>query len=136
MPPKILESNIINGSDKGELQNMCMRCDGFCCKIGVVVHLTSDEVTKFQDLAIKLQVDVKPTILPETGEYAASYKPTKIDEPCGFLDLSTNLCRIYEDRPNWCKQYFCGDDSDPRFSKGESWKERLKKTMSRMFLRS
>ncbi len=131
-----VELNIINGFDKGELQNICMRCDGFCCKIGVVVYLTPDEVTKFHELAIKLQVDVKLTILPETGEYATSYNPTKIDEPCGFLDLSTNRCRIYDDRPNWCKQYFCSEDSDPRFFKGESWKERIKKTLSRMFLLS
>jgi Fe-S-cluster containining protein len=98
--------NIAPDLPEGEFQRRyCFRCGGLCCKKGVFVPLKDAELKKMCDLAHQLQRDVVMSIETVDGEEVWVMSNTPY--PCGFLDLQTNRCLIYKDRPDFCKTHFC-----------------------------
>jgi Fe-S-cluster containining protein len=86
-------------------QKFCSRCGARCCKVGVYVPLTIPEIFRMNKLATKFKVNVKLSLEPLKGEltWVMSYA----SKPCGFLDLKTNRCIIYEARPELCREFYC-----------------------------
>lgn len=89
----------------------CSNCDGFCCKYEVAVPLSEKEFQRMHYLAEKHQVMVKLDIQGETKQYWMSRSKSG-KEPCGFLN-SNDQCIIYDERSEFCKNWFCDKTSDP-----------------------
>lgn len=67
-------------------------CQTFCCRL--VVRLTAEE-----------RMRGVPCVGPSMG-----CVPKDEDGSCVHLDRNTNLCRIWNERPQVCRDYDCNND--------------------------
>lgn len=94
-----------NYPDGSFQEQFCSKCNARCCRVGVWVPLLENEFSRINLLARKLELPILLSIQRIEGEdvWVMSYS----DKPCGFLDQTTNRCLIYDDRPDYCKNFFC-----------------------------
>lgn len=98
--------NLVNGYSKEEFrERFCSKCGALCCREGVFIPLTNEEFWKMNELSRALQKDVALTIERLDGKLV--WIMGHVKRPCGFLDQGTNLCLVYEDRPDLCREHYC-----------------------------
>jgi Fe-S-cluster containining protein len=74
-----------------------------CCRGPIILRLTRVEVRGFKERAVKLGVDLQITQTADGGEWVRFSK--HLGENCPMLDAATFVCRIYEDRPQRCREF-------------------------------
>jgi len=89
----------MRSSDSSEL---CLAC-GLCCN-GVifadVLVQAGDDPARLQALGLPLRRRQQPAREPESES-----RPTKFSQPCAALDGCR--CRIYAERPSYCREFEC-----------------------------
>lgn len=86
---------------------ICLECDARCCRgVGVDgVVMTLPEAARFK----KSYPDLKFTRTTFEGE---PVKMMVFNGNCPFLDAHKDRCKVYEDRPETCKNWFCFDQGE------------------------
>ena len=83
---------------------ICMnQCGAMCCRGPLVLRLSEDEVRDFEAHAVSLGVALRITQTPEQGGWLRF-----LDHPgehCPMLDDATSACRIYQHRPQHCRDF-------------------------------
>lgn len=74
----------------------CKRC-GECCKFGLLKD------GNLQHIANSLHLS-----LEDFSKYF-SYRPTQKNDYCIHYDIDNKLCKIYDNRPQVCRDFFCED---------------------------
>lgn len=78
-------------------------CGAQCCRAPGHFKLTRTELVPLRQAANRLHVrfTVVATAAPDTvvADHALN------GGTCAFLDRKTNLCRVYEDRPDACRRF-------------------------------
>lgn len=92
----------------------CVSC-GWCCKL-FIVNLTEAE---YKSKSYKTMFDQFLTDFNEAEMRGANLVAKKDDESCVYLD-ENNKCKIYNKRPNVCRDFFC-------HSKEEKFSEMIEK---------
>ncbi len=83
---------------------ICMdQCKAMCCRGPIILRLTPGEVPGFKELAAGLGVDVRISQNSDGGGWLRFSDHS--GEHCPMLDSSTSACRIYEDRPQRCRDF-------------------------------
>lgn len=95
----------------------CSQCPGYCCSYPRIVTEESDR----QRLASHLGLSVASLLEQHLQRYVYESEDESIDEwillhrvdpiygsVCGFLDPEARRCRVYEGRPEICRQYPSG----------------------------
>ena len=84
--------------------HICMtQCKAMCCRGPLVLQLTGKEVPAFKGHASSLGVDLVVGTAPDGGGWVRF--SDHAGERCPMLDESTFACRIYEDRPQRCREF-------------------------------
>ena len=84
--------------------DICMnQCRAGCCRGPIVLELTPNEVAPFEDQASRLGANLQVGRSPGGGGWVrfADYP----GERCPMLDGETFACRIYQDRPQRCRDF-------------------------------
>jgi len=76
--------------------NLCLEC-GLCCN-GVIFADVELQAIEVQRLKFKIQI---PATRGKNGQQGV----TKLPQPCAALDGCR--CRIYAERPTYCRQFEC-----------------------------
>jgi len=96
--------HIIAGLSVEAASLICMnQCKAMCCRGSLVLILTSSEVDAFKKQASGLGVDLLMTQTSDGGGWVRFSEHE--GEHCPMLDSSTSTCRIYEDRPQRCRDF-------------------------------
>ena len=84
--------------------HICMsQCKAMCCRGSLILMLTSAEVSVFDQRAVALGVAVH---INRTADGGGSVRFSEHDgDHCPMLDDATSACRIYEDRPQRCRDF-------------------------------
>ena len=82
--------------------DICMnQCRAMCCRGPLILRLSGDESSRFEEQAMALGLTVKVAAAPGGGgwvKFAEHY-----GERCPMLEDTTSACRIYHDRPKRCR---------------------------------
>lgn len=100
--------NLSSKPDTAPEEELCLKC-GLCCN-GVLfsdVRLQpGDNPARLRSLGLRLD---RPRPKPRIGKTAPARDPAagawKFQQPCAALDGCR--CRIYTDRPKYCRQFDC-----------------------------
>ena len=87
-----------------EASEICMdQCRAMCCRGPLILELAAEEAEAFRDRAAVLgtEVDFLPLSQGRAGVRFSDYA----GECCPMLDRDTFACRIYENRPERCRQF-------------------------------
>ena len=99
-----MSPHIIAGLSVEAASLICMdQCKAMCCRGSLVLLLASSEVDAFTEHASVLGVDLLMTRTPDGGGWVRFSEHE--GEHCPMLDSSTSTCRIYEDRPQRCREF-------------------------------
>lgn len=83
---------------------ICMHeCRAQCCQGPLYLRLTAQEVRGFQAKAAALGVALH--VFPEVDGGGSIRFPDYDGERCPMLDEATSACRIYEERPQRCREF-------------------------------
>ena len=87
-----------------DASNICMnQCKAMCCRGPLILRLNQQEAPAFQQQANELGVEVQVGQAPDGGGWVRfSDYP---GERCPMLDDATSACRIYQDRPQRCRNF-------------------------------
>ncbi len=99
-----MPARLIAGLTPEAASHICMnQCKAMCCRGPLILQLTVEEVPRFQTQAARLSIDAKITPAADGGGWVRfSDHP---GERCPMLDPSTFVCRIYEERPQRCRDF-------------------------------
>ena len=82
--------------------DICMnQCRAMCCRGPLILRLSGDESSRFEEQAMALGLTVKVDAAPGGGGWVKFAEHT--GERCPMLDDTTSACRIYQDRPQRCR---------------------------------
>ena len=99
-----MSPHLIAGLSAEAASHICMnQCKAMCCRGSLVLPLTSSEVQAFNEHAAALGVDLRMTPTPDGGGWVRFSEHE--GEHCPMLESSTSTCRIYEDRPQRCRDF-------------------------------
>lgn len=99
MPP-----HLIPGLTPEEASDICMnRCRAMCCRGPLILQLQAEEVENFRRLGTALGVTVSITARPDGGGWVKFGDHP--GERCPMLDGDTFGCRIYDQRPQRCRNF-------------------------------
>ena len=95
---------LVSGLTTEAASQICMnQCKAMCCRGSLVLQLTSSEVTAFKSHSAILGVDALITPTSDGGGQVRFAEHP--GEHCPMLDESTFACRVYEDRPQRCRDF-------------------------------
>jgi len=77
---------------------ICKKC-GDCCLFTTVKMKNNSFDKEYMDFLEKTR--------PNMFLFSDDNKTMRIIAPCICFDRADNSCKIYEDRPEKCKNYFC-----------------------------
>ena len=84
--------------------DICMnQCRAMCCRGPLILRLSRDESSRFEEQAIALGLTVKVDAAPGGGGWVKFAEHT--GERCPMLEDTTSACRIYQARPQRCRIY-------------------------------
>lgn len=83
------------------IKAICNKC-GDCCREFEVFLANTPENFQKRSLIEKFVVDSLDIIFERIDGISM-----KVYGPCIYLDEKTNKCRIYKNRPERCKQFYC-----------------------------
>ena len=99
MPPRLVQ-----GLSLEQASHLCMsRCGGMCCRGNLILVLGAGEINRFQRLAAELGIDTQVETRPG-GEGWVRFARHP-GEHCPMLENDTSACRIYEERPQRCRDF-------------------------------
>ena len=82
--------------------DICMnQCRAMCCRGPLILRLSGDESSRFEEQAMALGLTVKVDAAPGGGGWVKFAEHT--GERCPMLEDTTSTCRIYQDRPQRCR---------------------------------
>jgi len=82
--------------------DICMnQCRAMCCRGPLILRLSGDESSRFEEQAMALGLTVKVDAAPGGGGWVKFAEHT--GERCPMLEDTTSACRIYQDRPQRCR---------------------------------
>lgn len=99
MPPHLLP-----GLTPEAATDICMnQCRAGCCRGPLVLSLEVSEIADFESQAARLGTKVHVALAPDGAGWVkfADYPGQR----CPMLDQSTYACRIYENRPQRCREF-------------------------------
>ncbi len=99
-----MPSRLIAGLTPEAASHICMhQCRAMCCRGPLILQLTVEEAPGFRAQAARLKIDAKITSAGDGGGWVRfSDYP---GERCPMLDPDTFACRIYEERPQRCRDF-------------------------------
>ena len=99
-----MASFLAPGIPPQEASRICMNeCRAMCCRGPLLLELAASEVEGFVAAGKKLQVHVKVnTTVDGPGWVKFADHP---GEQCPMLDSKTYACRIYQARPQRCREF-------------------------------
>lgn len=99
-----MSPHLVAGLSAEAASRICKeQCGGMCCRGSLVLQLTSNEVSAFNEHAAILGVALLMTPTSDGGMWVRfSEHP---GEHCPMLDASSSICRIYKDRPQRCRDF-------------------------------
>ena len=77
----------------------CSYCPGKCCRYFALPIDTPESQKEYDNMRWYLLHERAAIFVDDGTWYLLVYSP------CNFLDKETNLCSIYETRPNICREY-------------------------------
>ena len=84
--------------------HICMhQCRAGCCRGPLILRLNCQEVLAFKEHATILGVALQVTQAPDGGGWVRF--ADHAGEHCPMLDPMTSACRIYQDRPQRCRDF-------------------------------
>jgi Fe-S-cluster containining protein len=84
--------------------NICLnQCKAGCCRGPLILRLTGDEALAFAAHGAALNIDVSIIRTPDGGGWIRFTDHQ--GEHCPMLDAHTSRCRIYQDRPQRCRDF-------------------------------
>jgi Fe-S-cluster containining protein len=99
-----MPAEIMPGLTPEEASRICMeQCRAMCCRGPLILELTRDEADLFRGHAARFGVDAQVTARPDGGGWVRF--SDHAGERCPMLDPGTNACRIYQDRPQRCRDF-------------------------------
>jgi Fe-S-cluster containining protein len=99
MPPHLLE-----GLSAEAASQICMnQCKAMCCRGSLVLQLTITEVAPFRERAAALGLAALIAPTSDGGGWVRFAEHP--GEHCPMLDGTTSACRIYEHRPQRCRDF-------------------------------
>ena len=82
--------------------DICMnQCRAMCCRGPLILRLSGDESSRFEEQAMALGLTVKVDAAPGGGGWVKFAEHT--GERCPMLEDTTSACRIYQNRPQRCR---------------------------------
>ncbi len=97
-------SFLVDGLTTEEASRICMeQCRAMCCRGPLILELSAEEAEDFRSRAAALGAEVN--FLPLSRGRAGVRFSDYPGEFCPMLDRDTFACRIYEDRPERCRQF-------------------------------
>ena len=94
----------VAGLAPAAISDICMiQCKAMCCRGPLVLTLTKDEVPGFRAHATELGVALRLGENPDGSGWVRF--PQHNGSHCPMLDDVTSACRIYEDRPQRCRDF-------------------------------
>ena len=82
--------------------DICMnQCRAMCCRGPLILRLSGDESSRFEEQAMALGLTVKVDAAPGGVGWGKFAEHT--GERCPMLEDTTSACRIYQDRPQRCR---------------------------------
>lgn len=96
--------HLMEGLTQEAASRICMdQCRAMCCRGPLVLRLEPDEVRGFERRAHDLDVDL---VLGRAADGGGLVRFTDhTGESCPMLDRATFACRIYEHRPQRCREF-------------------------------
>jgi len=99
MPP-----HLISGLSPEAASHICMhQCRAMCCRGPLILRLTWQEASAFEGQAAALGVALKMSQAPDGGGWVRFAE--HVGECCPMLDQTTSACRIYQARPQRCRDF-------------------------------
>jgi Fe-S-cluster containining protein len=99
MPP-----HLSPGLTSEAASQICMhQCRAMCCRGPLILRLTAQETLAMKEQAAALGVPLQVSQAPEGGGWVRFSEHT--GERCPMLDATTYACRIYNDRPQRCRDF-------------------------------
>jgi Fe-S-cluster containining protein len=99
MPPRTIPGLTTEAANR-----ICMnQCKAMCCRGSLILLLTNGEVHAFSERAAGLGMDLLMTPTLDGGGWVRFSEHE--GEHCPMLDSATYTCRIYEDRPQRCRDF-------------------------------
>ena len=96
--------HVVAGLTAPAASGICMsQCKAMCCRGALILQLTPDEVDGFKGQASKLGVEAQVAESPDGGGWVRFAEHP--GEHCPMLDDATSACRIYQDRPQRCRDF-------------------------------
>ena len=84
--------------------DICMnQCRAMCCRGPLILRLSGDESSRFEEQAMALGLTVKVDAAPGGGGWVKFAEHT--GERCPMLEDTTSACRIYQKRPQRCRTF-------------------------------
>src|SRR5438128_1189306 len=99
MPP-----HLFPGLSPETASHICMhQCRAMCCRGPLILRLSAQEALAFRGHAAALGVALQMSQAPDGGGWVRF--PEHIGECCPMLDQATSACRIYQARPQRCRDF-------------------------------
>ena len=92
------------GLTPGQATRICMeQCRAMCCRGPLILELAPREVLPFQRAAGELAVTAQLQVRQDGSGWLRF--ADHHGERCPLLDPASNACRIYEQRPQRCREF-------------------------------
>jgi Fe-S-cluster containining protein len=99
MPP-----HLRTGLTPAAASHICMHeCKAMCCRGPMYLRLTPEEVVAFKEQAAALGVALRIVLAPD-GSGSVGFLDHE-GERCPMLDSATWACRVYQHRPQRCRDF-------------------------------
>ena len=99
-----MSPHLVDNLSAEATSHICInQCRAMCCRGSLVLQLSSGEVAAFRQQATILGVAALISSTPDEGGWVRFTEHQ--GEHCPMLDDSTSTCRIYEDRPQRCRDF-------------------------------
>jgi Fe-S-cluster containining protein len=100
----MMQPHLIPGLTTEAASHICMHeCMAMCCRGALILRLTAQEALAFREQAAALGVALQMRQAPDGGGWVRFSEHA--GERCPMLDAHTYACRIYEDRPQRCRDF-------------------------------
>jgi len=128
----VKKNNIKNCVEAQELTKLCQNCEGRCCLYFCLEIDTPDCKSEFEKIRWYLAHQ-------KTWIYVSDKKwYLMIHTPCSFFDNKKKLCKIYEKRPEICREHShdnCERDNDKFYDEIFMSLEELDKHIAKLKLK-
>ena len=99
-----MSPHIIPGLSREESTDICMnRCRAMCCRGQLILQLRPEEIETFSERGKNLGAPVSVIVRPDGGGWVRFGDHP--GERCPMLDEETFGCRIYDQRPQRCRDF-------------------------------